>query len=465
MITRLLVLCLFLPAGTAESIADDNSQATTTSQPVSTESPMKVCLNLQAEAKALEISLQELRDDDAGMREMRDRCDQNNEAFWEKARGPGCMKTRHITLETFCYGIFSHCIDVGQMLAHLDVQEKEWAERLGLIQSKIDQCPRNGGFSEWSRCKVFGGKALGPGTQTRTCTSPKPSNGGENCSGVKQQSCLIEACESTRGEVRNRGICGCGTQICEANDYCAASANICYNADLSSCGNTDGGGTNANPCYCGSKICPGNYTCVGTTSTCEKRPLPKKITPPVVTTYTTQKGKYCGSSKYDISGSDFSQYQCYSKCTSKSAPGCNGWLSSHTSDDDTVCGDLDSCKSICRQIGEECHGIEMHATLDRCSIISKSSCKLRSSSSFNFVMPSRCGSEYTEKSGDAKGWGTVGGRGKGEVLNARSDCEALCTGFDGCQSYEYSLTSKKCNLNTAADPNTKAYQDYMFCKK
>jgi hypothetical protein len=54
-----------------------------------------------------------------------------------------------------------------------------------------DACsPVDGGWSDWSDCS----SACGGGTQKRTCTSPKPSNGGAQCTGPKVQACNTDPC-------------------------------------------------------------------------------------------------------------------------------------------------------------------------------------------------------------------------------------------------------------------------------
>lgn len=49
----------------------------------------------------------------------------------------------------------------------------------------------HGNWSAWSACSV----TCNAGTQTRTCTNPSPSNGGDACAGASQQACNTDACD------------------------------------------------------------------------------------------------------------------------------------------------------------------------------------------------------------------------------------------------------------------------------
>ena len=48
----------------------------------------------------------------------------------------------------------------------------------------------NGGWSSWGRCT----KSCGSGSQTRTCTNPKPANQGSQCSGSSSHPCNTQEC-------------------------------------------------------------------------------------------------------------------------------------------------------------------------------------------------------------------------------------------------------------------------------
>jgi hypothetical protein len=50
----------------------------------------------------------------------------------------------------------------------------------------------SGGWSDWSACSA----TCGGGTETRSCTNPKPSGVGAQCSGAATQACNTQACSS-----------------------------------------------------------------------------------------------------------------------------------------------------------------------------------------------------------------------------------------------------------------------------
>ena len=53
----------------------------------------------------------------------------------------------------------------------------------------------NGGWSSWGSCS----KSCGSGSQTRTCTNPRPAYGGSQCSGSPFKTCNTEACPGISG--------------------------------------------------------------------------------------------------------------------------------------------------------------------------------------------------------------------------------------------------------------------------
>jgi hypothetical protein len=66
---------------------------------------------------------------------------------------------------------------------------------------------------------------------------------------------------------------------------------------------------------------------------------------------------------------------------------------------------------------------------------------------------------------DVLGWGAINGRGGGEQLGSQAACAALCSNEVTCQSFEYSCSLRKCNLNTEHLPNGHAFKDYRMCSK
>ena len=65
--------------------------------------------------------------------------------------------------------------------------------------------------------------------------------------------------------------------------------------------------------------------------------------------------------------------------------------------------------------------------------------------------------------GDLPGWGQIGSNPSIEATI--SDCSDRCNGQTNCCSFEYSASTKKCNLNSDCQPTGNVYQDYSFCSK
>ena len=87
----------------------------------------------------------------------------------------------------------------------------------------------------------------------------------------------------------------------------------------------------------------------------------------------------------------------------------------------------------------------------------------------HFLTAAPCGAAFIHVQGDVAGTGSACGQSNGESLPNGAGCEwcaTKCSGCSACQSYECSLTEKKCNLNEAAEPTaTVNHLDYAFCKK
>ena len=69
--------------------------------------------------------------------------------------------------------------------------------------------------------------------------------------------------------------------------------------------------------------------------------------------------------------------------------------------------------------------------------------------------------------GDVANFGTINGRGGGEVVANQDACADLCSAESSCKSYEFSPATKKCSLNTQATPDLPLiqFEDYIFCAK
>jgi len=288
---KALTYVLLLAAGIAHKLPDDASNKTanamrssnttlsnattlsnrTTPAPeMSAEEKLReLCANGPAELAALKVALDGNRRDDMGLRDMRDACNKSHSKFWDRAEKMACMRVGQLSLVTFCHGLFADCPEVTELLSHLDTDEEALAMRVSNLQATLVTCPVDGKLSEWSPCQPINGGAGGPGMQNRNCSNPKPLNGGAKCDGITQQTCFVADCESPNGEMRNKDSCACGkTVTCPSNEFCAASANICFAAELNSCKNAEGKNINGDPCYCGSSICAGGYTCTARSSKC-----------------------------------------------------------------------------------------------------------------------------------------------------------------------------------------------------
>jgi hypothetical protein len=93
----------------------------------------------------------------------------------------------------------AHALSVAP--PHLDRSLRVIAPRLPsvrcgcctLCRSPVLYAAVDGGWSAWSTCTP----ACGQGTSTRTCTEPRPSNGGRDCYGDSTKSCIIQQCGAT----------------------------------------------------------------------------------------------------------------------------------------------------------------------------------------------------------------------------------------------------------------------------
>lgn len=75
-----------------------------------------------------------------------------------------------------------------------------------------------------------------------------------------------------------------------------------------------------------------------------------------------------------------------------------------------------------------------------------------------------CPKGYTLKPGDVPGWGSVSNNPKSSTSTV-SDCSALCDLDASCFSFEYSVTTRICNLNKEKEPTSGRFEDYSFCSK
>ena len=81
------------------------------------------------------------------------------------------------------------------------------------------------------------------------------------------------------------------------------------------------------------------------------------------------------------------------------------------------------------------------------------------------MLAEACPSGYFGQIGDVDGWGSVDGRGGGEVVSSCNQCASICDSKVDCMSFECSGSERKCNLNSQRDPTHGSFFDFMFCTK
>jgi len=86
---------------------------------------------------------------------------------------------------------------------------------------------------------------------------------------------------------------------------------------------------------------------------------------------------------------------------------------------------------------------------------------------FDFCMKEEvCANGYEEDVGDIGGWGSIDGKGGGEIVANCQQCAGFCDFYPACLSYECSLEELKCNLNELREPVFhENFRTYGFCKK
>jgi hypothetical protein len=74
-----------------------------------------------------------------------------------------------------------------------------------------------------------------------------------------------------------------------------------------------------------------------------------------------------------------------------------------------------------------------------------------------------CPQGYLSREGDVPGYGTeIKGKQNTDVV---TDCSSKCDIDPNCCSFEWSPTTKLCNLNRTCEPTQAKYKDYYFCTK
>ena len=73
-----------------------------------------------------------------------------------------------------------------------------------------------------------------------------------------------------------------------------------------------------------------------------------------------------------------------------------------------------------------------------------------------------CPHGFTISRGDVPGWGSISGEHQDKNT---TECKEMCNNTPGCCSFEWSPTSRLCNLNKECLPASSQYRDYLFCQK
>lgn len=80
--------------------------------------------------------------------------------------------------------------------------------------------------------------------------------------------------------------------------------------------------------------------------------------------------------------------------------------------------------------------------------------------------PEPCAKEYTHLRGSMTGTGQVHNHQNNVEIQSTEECAEACDDDHGCNSYEFSLHHKKCEMNYDAEPNkNETYMDFAFCQK
>ena len=130
--------------------------------------------------------------------------------------------------------------------------------------AEVVPVPVNGGVSEWGDWEAWTtctATCYPGGTQTetrsRTCTNPKPMNGGTDCSDplteTNSQTCSTGycfPCTVNCGECTSGSPCAAGAGDCDRADECAGALTCQFNNPNVKCT-----GCNSNPCPSGIDCC------------------------------------------------------------------------------------------------------------------------------------------------------------------------------------------------------------------
>jgi len=134
----------------------------------------------------------------------------------------------------------------------------------------------------------------------------------------------------------------------------------------------------------------------------------------------------------------------------------------------TSVSDCNECAQTCTWGATGCVSYECSHTKLQCSVNTIRRPTLPDNyKDFDFCMKEICASGYEEEVGDVAGWGSIDGKGGGEIVASCQQCAGFCDSYPACLSYECSLEELKCNLNELREPSCPGcqFRTYGFCKK
>jgi len=129
------------------------------------------------------------------------------------------------------------------------------------------------------------------------------------------------------------------------------------------------------------------------------------------------------------------------------------------------------CAALCNGLpATECKAYECSTATNKCGLMSFLTPETGPTAGNIFCsrdasLNAPCELGYTLKTGSTDNWYSIAGRGGGETVASCEVCGDLCTSYDACQSYECSLSSRRCALMPFSEPKTGPWSSFFFCSK